>query len=275
MLPNGKSMKNTYLSTRNFRSQIESITQHSYHALIQDNQIIKGKIRTQFPSPEHENSFRRFDAFGNIIELEYFREAGSFLPSSKHLYENKYSKDDDLIEYSTGTNFKVKIEYDKMKNKIYEATIDEFRGQILTSWKRDFDRYGNPIEVKYYTKETLQSTTRYEYTYNDNKQIQKKIVTEIEREGEHKYIHTFEYDANGNISLHTEYDSELKFDHSISFTYDQYNNVGTTSISNIQNILSHTYLNEYKYDNRQNWIQRINYFQENPKFITERIFKYY
>ena len=72
MLPNCKlSMISAYLSTRNFRGQIESITQHSYPVLIQGNQIIKGRIRTQFPSPEHENSFRRFDTFGNIAELEY------------------------------------------------------------------------------------------------------------------------------------------------------------------------------------------------------------
>ncbi|MFA5557000.1 MAG: hypothetical protein WCY06_00040 [Flavobacteriaceae bacterium] len=193
---------------------------------------------------EYKESYK-YDEKGNQIEWSWYNSDGKL----KSKYPCKYDEKGNLIEQSRYNSYgelkwKHTYKYDEKGNEIEESRYDS-DGELDLKYTSKYDEKGNKIEESKYNPDgELVSKTTSKYDKKGNK-IEWSIYNS---DGELVSKHTYEYDEKGNLTA--EYNESLLF--------------GTHSKS---------YL--YKYDKKNNWIEKI-WFEDNiPKQITERKIVYY
>jgi antitoxin component YwqK of YwqJK toxin-antitoxin module len=169
-----------------------------------------------------------------------------------------------------------------MKTTTYEA-VDKFgeieKGSRKNRWGDNnkyivFNDNGNEIEKSGYNSD---GSLKYKYTYkyDDNGNRIEGKSKRYNSDGSSKYKRTYKYDDNGNTIKKKWYNSEGSFKSVITYKYDDNGNEIETKMYNSDGSLEYKYTYKYECDNKDNWINKIEYENKIPTVIIEREIEYF
>lgn len=156
----------------------------------------------------------------------------------------------DVYDYLDSHDFLINID---KAGRITDYTFFEYDGQIF---KRDTCQYysTNDIEVDPAYK------IAFLYKKKNNNSIEYSEISNT----------TYHYDKQGNLILIDYGDLEKT-----KYKYDKNNNIIEEKVFDENGELSWTLNYEYKYDNHQNWIEKLQKKDNQADFILERKIEYY
>src|SRR5690554_1197246 len=143
-------------------------------------------------------------------------------------------------------------------------------------WKKDiqtkYNEKGNQIETNWYNSDgSLNSKIIYKYDEKGN-QIEQN---EYNSDGSLNSKIIYKYDEKGNQIEQNGYNSDGSLYSKIIYKYDEKRNKIEENLYNSDGSLDRKLTSNYEYDKQGNWIKRIDYTDEIPKFILEREYEYY
>jgi hypothetical protein len=262
-----KSQYNDLLKL-NLKGDIKQIKQFTYIAIEKFGEIQKGEIQPNIFFPENQNMILVFDNNGYIKEKENFDKAGIY--NGKII--NNYNEQKIIISV-IGYNNKGSINYSQ--KGIYDA--EKMTVKSIINYPEDYsvqtiDYYDNSnrkIKIDWFREDgKLSSRTIFKYDKKGN------IIEENIYTSDGKL-----YSKNQNIFNNEGYkiekitsnDSGQKNDY---FKYDDFGNI-IEEYSNKPGILVNKYIYKYKYDSKNNWVERVSYINgELPVDFTERNIEY-
>jgi hypothetical protein len=197
-------------------------------------------------------SIYKYNTKGNNIETNRYESNGNLYEKIIYIYDDKCNNIEEVRYNPDGSiEFKFLFSYDNDGNKtgvneICKSSYDDSYFEIKCSVDYKFDNQGNVIEkIEYSSDGSLDNKCSYIYDDNDN-MIQK--IRQSSNETDHdKY--KFSYDEKGNIVEESKYDK-----------------LGQ---------LQYCYKYKYEFDDKMNWIRRIDYENEIPCYVIERQIEYY
>lgn len=236
----------------NLRGKVKSLSEISYKAVEKFGEIKTGNRERD--SWSENDRLIIFDQKGNKIEENIYASDGNLRKKYTFEYDNlgnlskknRYNFDGSLYEKHT-------YEYDDKGNLVIDNSYWS-DGSLKIKLTYKYDNIGNVIkEQKYRSDGTL--LKKYRYQYDNKGNLVKKNRHEsdgiiiIRPSQTTIWMWTYKYDDKGNIIEVKEYDS-----------------VG--NLDNVKNF-------KYEYDSKGNWVKRIDFINEKPKYILIREHKYY
>jgi len=165
------------------------------------------------------------------------------------------------------------IKYDDNGRLIEEETIDESKG----SWKIQFSYWGNnkiKEEIMYNTNNLM--TLKWGYNYHKNGQVSEKINYDISEGGKETHIaFKYYYDEEGREIDNIYYDAQGSITSQDTKKYNKNGDLIEYSLYTSDATMTGVFRYAYKYDNKNNLIEKIEYWNEYPNTITERKIEYY
>lgn len=172
-----------------------------------------------------------------------------YYPNGYIFYEHNYKYDDNnnLLEHIDHFQDKYIFKYDINGKEIEKIWYRHQLGnKLLKTFKSKYDENGNKIE---------------NITYNS--------------EGNLIFKETYKYDENGNIICYTKFEPDRGYDFKISYKYDINRNVIQSKHLNSEGNSNYENTFKFKFDKKNNWIERIKYEYGRPKYMIERNIEYY
>ncbi|PIE50699.1 MAG: hypothetical protein CSA38_01655 [Flavobacteriales bacterium] len=271
----------------NVKGKVQSFTEVVNLAKVKKNgQIVQYSSKTSWAGIDK----LIFNKKGNLIKKEIYHY------TTKKLYEEKtyqYDKKANLIEFkecytdNVGTKCHLnKYLYQKQKNKLVvrhyaiRAFFPEANdgAYVYKKWVYTFNSEGNLVKSEKYQGENKLKEEIF-YTYNKNGYLIEKhsIYHGYKKEDSKIY---YQYNEKGR-KIEEKYwcdeNSSLKgTEKTITYSYDKNDNIvaekyGTYQENRIYTI--HTYT--YKYDKKGNWIQCIEYENNEPLKVFTRTYTYF
>ncbi len=258
---NSSEVKND-LEKQNLNGRVKSITENSYRAVEKFGEIVKGEklVDKIF---NKENRLTTFNEKGYETEslVGFWPAKFKYNENNQKIEENWYDSDTKIFYkyndkgfivesnnyYKKGLVQKVKIVCDEEGNEIERNSYDT-NGKLDYKQKNTF-KDGKLIETKEYDGDgTLSSSTKRKYDENGNET--ENII----------------YDSYGEVSLKStcKYDENNQIIEAINITNNAFNKSQTK--------------NKYIYrklDANKNWTESIQFENDAPKLIIERIIEYY
>ena len=252
----------------NLKGDIKQIKQFTYVAIEKFGEIQKGEIQPNIFFPENNNMILVFENDGYIKEKQNFDKAGIY--NGKIIYNYNEQK---IIISAIGYNNKGSIDYSQ--KGIYDA--EKMTVKSIINYSKDYsvqtiDYYDNSnrkIKIDWFREDgKLSSRTIFKYDKKGNI-IEENIYTS---DGKLYSKNQNIFNNEGyKIETITSNDSGKKNDY---FKYDNFGNI-IEEYSNKPEILVNKYIYKYKYDSKNNWIQRVSYINgELPVDFTERNIEY-
>lgn len=200
----------------------------------------------------HKIHKNKYDNNGNIIEIAFVSEDNK-TNSNESKVNYKYDDRGNRIESSTfdsNGNLKYKTIYRHNANEVIEESLISPIGKIISRDVYDYDKNGNRILWD---------------QYNSDGRLVSKIIEKYDDRNNPVYFETW------GIS-----DGKLLLENTFKRTYD-FNNTMLEEISSGPNGESDgRIIYKYKYDEHQNWIERVSYSDNNkPVNILEKKIEYY
>lgn len=229
------------LSKINLQGDIKQIRTSSYVA-----GDAFGKLERKRISGERENSQIIFDKKGNREQAEIYSQNGKLIRKYTYAYNDKGLRSQ-VSQYSGRgeLSYKYISEYDEKENRSAVTTYDG-KGNISTKTTFKYDEKNNIIEE-----------------------------TEYKGDGSILWKTNFKYDDKGNNIEKERYKFDGKLLHKYVYSYDEKNNVSEEMLYGEKGNLERKSRFAYTYDSAGNWIQCIEYINENPKFIVDRAITYH
>jgi len=184
-----------------------------------------------------------YDERGKVILIEEYSDG-----TLTGRYQRKYDELGKIIYFSethwnSPGEFEEVIEYKYDDGKIIQENHFNLKGQLTVKKTKIYNEIGNLIKVETYNYES----------YHE------RLVKES-------------FDNNGNLLEITHYiPDEIGRTHHKKYSYDDKNNL----INEIEEISNITKIFQYQFDDRGNWIRKTEYYDDEPKFISEREIVYH
>ncbi len=295
----------TSLEKMNLNGKVESLKITQYKAVDKFGEITttdtlkdgRGWTETEYVFDKRGN---------NIKEILYSKSRGySYLlgkvadSEEKRIYEYKYNDNNYLIEKGIDdwSNTIWKYIYDAKQNLITE---EYWQNEKLSSKKiLAYDELGNEIEMSEYDREgDLKYKRILENSIKDGIKYEKSIT--YDPDGEVKWGYNHEYDSNGNMiksyETHSNYRTTDVMEYSannellkktvyfssnkpmyvVMYSYDDSGNIikeTKVDYSTRNDDYEKTY--KYEFDEKKNWIKKIEYSKVHPVKVVLREIKYY
>jgi hypothetical protein len=234
-------------TVENLKGKVYSYKEFSYEAIERLGNVEKGEHKRKYAWGNDIDV--TFDEKGNEIMRFYYTVEGSF--DWKHIY--KYDEQGNKIErdcYKSDGSFDWKDIYknDERGNRI-EVNQVSADSSLEYKFTFEYDEKGNMVEENWYVSGDI---SNYEY----------KITYEYDEKG--NMIESNRWNFNGNLTRTTlKYDEKgNKIEENSHYSYDD-----TSSDKHT------TY--QYEYDDKNNWIEKIEFENEIPLFIVVREYEYY
>lgn len=277
-----KSEEPNDLIRMNLIGKVKTIIQDEYYAYIRGSEIEKSE---PYRYKEGIKNRMDFNSEGFIVAYEKFDEDGDFDYQERYTYNEDFNvtysiKEDqnqNLIqesfsEFDDNWNLIVYTEYyesyiiskdsmvyDRHNNNIAHYQWNEY-GNLVNIWENEFDKNGNQIKSKH-VNPNEKTTWIAEYTYNKlGDRIQMEYVRYDGKHMKQKYS----YDNNGNQILE-ELSGNDTLIYRIDYEFDRYNNLVSEKKYDGNNELDFQREYEYTFDNKGNWITRLEYSTYDPK----------
>ncbi|PKH68903.1 hypothetical protein CXF59_01095 [Flavobacterium sp. ALD4] len=265
--------KKNSLEEEKIFGKAKSIREISYVAHDKFGKVSKGEIKGDIL---HQDFLKKFNNNGNNIETIIYSSDGSLYEK----YINKFDEKGNEIEkniYDSNNILKWKylIKFDD-KGNMTEKNYYNSDGNLNSKETNKYDDKGNKIEENYYGIEQISGSesfsTRWTFKHNDQNKSTEWYYHIPGNEPLLNYI--YKYDDNGNQIEWSGYNLGIP-----NFkTYANYDINGNLlelkSYETNERLISHEY-HKYQFDKNENWIQRIDYVDEVPKFIIQREIEYY
>lgn len=196
--------------------------------------------------------------------------------TGKQVYKYVYSYDNNGMKtHEVGYNsdnevFNKGVYKYENGNIIDESRYDE-NNSLFGKFIFHYDSSGAITkEIRYDEAGVLKNT--FIYTYN-----QKKEKTEEKNylaDGTFAFRNTFKYDDKGILIEGCSYHKD-EISSKTSYKYDEKNNIIEEIKYNEKGDMKLKLNYKYEYDNVHNWIKKIKYVNDVPKYLTERQIEYY
>ena len=197
----------------------------------------------------YEVSFEAIEKFGEITKgsnrqkyyidnFEQWHVQNEYDDNGNRIERNIYSSDGELI-------FKYICEHDDNGNSIEQNRYNS-EGKLDEKWTSKFDAKGNEIKSNLFNSES-KLVSKYTFEYDDKENMIE--MNYYNYDDELISIMTYEFDDNGNLIEENKYDKDGELEDEFSY--------------------------EYKFDDKENWIQKTIFEDDKPTFIIEREIKYY
>lgn len=264
-----KSKENDIIELGLF-GNVKSLKEYSYKAIVSFGQMEKGKRERESGLKDKIIEFNRS---GYIIE-EYSYEPNDLLEKKIIFkYDGKHNKIEvNSYNFESKLIFKWIYEYN---DKGFLTNRICFKPDGSQYWKQSFnyDAMGNLIEEIWYTPEGVQN---WKLTYGYDNQGNKIEEINYDEKGSLYEKQTYSYDEKGNKIEANNYDSDLSLSWKQTFLYDDKRNIVEKNWYNFEgSVFNIKTTFEYEYDEKGNWIRRIDSFNGIPEYILEREFEYY
>jgi len=186
-------------------------------------------------------------------------------------FDKQGNKKEDL-KYDAEGKMDKKYEYiyDKLGRRIIQDQYNS-DGKLNRKLTYKYDEKGNITEDNSYTSEG-KLEKKYTYQYDAKGNVTEDKSFDSENKFRKKY--TYSYDASGNKIENNRYNAEGMPDKRVIYKYDDKGNV-IEEIQTANDGEKTVYVYEYKYDIRQNWIQKNSFREKNIVSIIKREIGYY
>jgi hypothetical protein len=166
--------------------------------------------------------------------------------------------------------------YDEKGNCIEENKYNS-DGRLDSKYIYRYDEKGNQTEMNSYNSD---GSLDRKYTYRYDEKGNRTEMNRHNSEGNLEYKTTWKYNEKGNITEESGYNSDGSMMGKIAVKYDEKGNRIEMNTNNSDGSLSAQANCEYKYDNKDNWIEQV--IQESEAgtakktyTIVERQIEYY
>jgi hypothetical protein len=276
--------KNNDLKDMKLNGKVKSITESNYEAIEKFGEIIKGER-----SGTNEFSFDRkllFNEKGNLIEEKKYKLDGNLDSKSFCNFDENQNKIERIFyDSSVKPILRWTYKYDGKGNLIEENKIQilsrldslmaNYNGKntnsnYSTKTLYKYDDSGNLFEKSIYKSDgSLVSKNIYKYD------LKGKLVEDdtYNSNGSLHCTNTFKYDDNGNKSEDKSVGKFFFQKHTIK--YDQYGNQIEINSGYQEVGIDATSAYKYEFDNHNNWIKKIEFYNNTTKHIIEREIEYY
>lgn len=234
--------KKSDLQQKNLKGKVKSLKEFNYNATLKNNKIKKKEINFY-----GENIYSLYNLQGNLTQKYIFFDKDKIKEKYTYVYDKNYNKSEEKF-YSYDDNVKA--------NGSYKYNSD---GNLLEYYFR------------YENSDFLDTKTIYQYDKNHN-----LVELNLYHFDNHLFSnYTYKYDNKHNL---IEENKTMGQDHHIKtiYQYNKDNELISSEVSDNYNIFNRKETYQYtKYDQKGNWIERIEYLNGKPYTITEREIEYY
>lgn len=276
------SVRQNDLSDLNLNGKVKSYKVLTYKVNSMFGEVIKGENR----GDDYEQFI--FNEEGNVTENNGYKLKGDL----KYKTKFKYNKNNNLIERVSylrdGSAYRgALLYYDSLGNMIKVIPKANLEGSKFSpATYCYYDENNNCIEDQsiYLPKvtsdtERVVSKTLYSYDENGNETTMKYYP-----DGKDLFItYKSKYDSKNRKTESSTYFSrdDGKLGSTTKYEYNQYNDIVKEKELQFdyssENVEVSKYEKEYKYkyDNQNNWIEKIVFREDEPLYLEERIIEYY
>lgn len=254
--------------------------QINYSDLVRDN--LKGEIKTlketYYESEPITGLYQDEDGYDDYKITGYRK--GKIKGTDEYIvFKNSYNKNGIITEYQNFYNGQLSNKtvyvFNKKGQKIDIENYDFKENKFLKSQKyysHEFTYKENEIINRTIFLETKKIYSLTKTNYNENGKIIEWSTKYFNTNSENRQ--TFAYDSSNHLIKITNYlNGNLK--NTIILRNNKKGDKIEHKLIDNQNNLSKKFEYEYKYDNANNWIERITIFNEVPETITEREIEYF
>ena len=230
------------LQKLNIKDNISSFEEISFKAEKKFGEISKGKKEGIYGGSHYTIDF---DEDGNRIETNWYEKDGQLDGKEKYVhFENGFEKEASFY-----------IEDGSLYSKIiYQYTDDD-----------------KIIEANTYNNDgTLDQKELYKYS--DSKYPDERVV--YNSSGAIETYYKYNYDEEGNRIKSDSYDSTGELTYSWKNKFDNQRNIDEDYMFEGESDLIEFKRYEYKYDEYNNWVQKIIYIDDIPEYIVIRKYTY-
>jgi hypothetical protein len=274
---NGKNPGNTIKKEMNIMGKVKSVKETAYQAEVKFGIIEKGNktiLDRDFGGFGYEKDiFLTFNYNENVEVICYYERDGAL--SYKDIYsydENSYLIEINRYHSDGALTTKFTYKYDDNKNPIEMCNFNS-KGKMYVKKSAKYDDKGNLIEYIYGLPDgsfgPLSEKLFFKYNEDGYKIQEDRYIPLSHENGGGLYTDLLKYDNKGNLieKKHYRHGNLTLQDF---FKYDENNNIIQTFRLNDY---KKTY--DYVYDDKGNWIKRIEYVNGIPKYILVRELEYY
>jgi hypothetical protein len=283
------------LKSDNLRGNIKSLNKKSFVVNVVNNEIKKGrKCRGDYcPRKDQYHLYNKkgdriesiyydldgnidlrestsYESNGNKIEVVTQDSDGSVYISETYEYDNRGRVIEEILYNDKGIQKTLKYKYNvlgRLKEKItYRKTGDEDNRLVYSYYLN-----GNlKKECLYLDEDEVLKTKKYKYDDNSNcTEINEYFLTNPD--GSTNFV----YDENDRVIYEEVLDFRGDEIESFYYQYDDFDNEIILEIKDYGSF-NHTNLSyKYEYDFYQNWLRRITFVDEIPKYMIEREITYH
>lgn len=293
-----------------FRGKVKSVIQSEFSVIDKFGKIMKeekdsevellfniqGKLTEGKDRFTGDRIVKEYNDNNDVVRVKNYEYNDMTIDSTMVIY--KYDDKNNLIEQkeyeSNNIIFNITYKYNENNQLIEECkynTDDILNYQTMY----EYDSKDNLLEKNIYLLNSdYNRMTKEVYIYDDKNNV---IEENIHNIGRFSRKLTYKYDKEGNRIEYTEYEG---WRHSFSFEYDdmpyynqkirkneyKYDKQGSIiekasytfySLNDkvIKTVDEPKRLYKYEYDNQNNWIKKISFYEGTAKSITERKIEYY
>jgi len=285
------------LSEEDLRGRVAMIKENSYRAIEKFGEIQKGeRARKSLIGLDYA---KKFNKSGQMIEYsEYGTQDGHLVYKTSIAYDAKgkpqknlsyiadnklnltgtyiYDENDRLIElaiYKTDSTLMGRYNY-RYNTQGLVCVESYYRSDGSLEWKKNFDynRRGQIIEEHLRHSDKRFNRSIF-YSFDKKGLLKEEIVKDADRLFNKRYV--YNYNKKGQRISEESYNSRSQLYSRISYRYDKYGQKIEMKVYHPGKRTYQTYRYDYRYDKKNNWIQCIEYDNENPNYILERQITYH
>ena len=286
------------LERSNLKGKVKTLRQISYHTIDKFGEITKGDIDGAGILAPGEY-YNKYNVKGFIIERvgRYFGDGDSLILEQIYKYNDKGNKININQSTPNGEIGKETFKYDDKGNPIElnrYYPIDSLEMSCRYTYK--YDDKDNIIEKTTYTNGSLEgSSVSYKYDDKDNLTevsvyttvgiLHWKNTYKYDDKGNETEMNSYSYDGSLSWKEISKYDDNGNKIESSNFNQNGVNFKFIYKYDDKDNLIEKTYLSDggyslkdiykYDYDEKNNWIKRIDFGGDTPKYIIERQIEYY
>lgn len=287
----------TDVSKNALKGHVLTLKENSYKAIEKFGKVQEGeRARKSMLGFDYTKKFNKAGAMVEYCEFEsnlgtlVYKNSMVYNGNNQATQQRSYSANEKLNLKSSYTyndhgnviEIAVYTANDKLSARYtYKCDAD---GQVLAeagyradgslNWKKkyEYNRRGQVIEMFRDDSDNHFDRT-YIYIYNNKHQLKEEILKDADHIFDKRYVYT--YDKKGRRILEESYNSSAKLYSRLQYRYDGRGNktemnemyAGEKSIGR--------YSYTYDYDRKGNWIRRIEYYNDIPKYIVTRDIVYH
>lgn len=269
---NYKYDKNGYKAEETYK--VNSWPFETKNAYLNDDKgnVIKTTKYDVYGNVEVSEVKLKYDALGNVSERLEFNEKRDTVLMSIYLYDS-WGR---LIEgksHRASDNWEVRFtfKYNDKGKKIEKKEFSPFETLIKKEMIK-YDEKGNEIEKSNIAVDGITRLSHiYKYDNNGNR------IEENDYDLNGVLEATYKYNEKGFKIEFIQYENGSNSNYGSTFKYDDYGNVIETVTYNLRggNYNKKKYTCKYEYDIHKNWVKKIEFEDDVPMRIHERIITYY